>query len=252
MARVTIAPSGTPQTAPHAARGAARLVAVVTGAAALAGVVAGVVIGLLAVWWGGVIAAVGVGGGAWLAFVAPRLRDAEARALELVGPVRRAASPADGRLLNLVEGLAPSAGLARPSVLVIDDAAPNALALGRDGPRGVIVVTAGLLERLDRMQLEAVVAHLLVQIRDKFSADATLSLAFRPSRRPDPIPFAVADSSAVSLTRYPPALAGALDAVAAAGPVAPKRSSPVLGPVWLVPPGDAEGAAVRVEVLRGL
>jgi len=252
MARVTIAPAGVPQTAPHAPLVAARLKAAVTAGVAGAGVVAGVVVGLVAVWWAGAIAAAGVAAGAWLALVAPRLRTAEDRAVQLVGPVRRAVTPGDARVLNLVEGLAPTAGLARPAVLIVDDGAPNALALGRDGPRGVIVVTTGLLERLDRMQLEAVVAHLLVQIRDGFSAAATLSLAFRPSRRPEPIPFAVADSSAVSLTRYPPALAAALDTIASAGPVAPKGSSPVLTPVWLVPPGDAAGAAARVDALRGL
>ena len=116
----------------------------------------------------------------------------------------------------------------------------------------MIVVTTGLVRRLDRMQLEAVVADLLVQIRDGFSAAATLSLAFRPSRPPAAVPFAIADSRAVTLTRYPPALAGAIDVMAAGGPSAPRRSSPVLGPLWLVPPGDPAGAADRAEALRAL
>jgi hypothetical protein len=115
-----------------------------------------------------------------------------------------------------------------------------------------VVVTTGLLARLDRMELEGVVADLLVQIRDGFSAGATLSLAFRPSRPPVGVPFAAVDSRAVTLTRYPPGLAAAIEAMAAAGPAAPRGSSPVLRSLWLAPPGDQEGAAERVEALRGL
>jgi hypothetical protein len=253
MARVTIAPAGVPQAAPRAARdAAARVMAVVIGAVVAVALVVGVVLGLLVAWWAGIIAAAAAGGAAWFGLVAPRLRAAESRAVELLGPTRPAALPRDARVLNLVEGLAPGAGLARPTVLVIDDDAPNALALGRDPRRGVVVVTAGLLSTLDRMQLEAIVAHLLVQVRDGLGAAATLSLAFRPSRAPAAMPMAAADTAAVALTRYPPALAAALDAVAAAGPAAPRGSSPVLGPLWLVPPGDRAGAAARVEALRGL
>jgi hypothetical protein len=58
--------------------------------------------------------------------------------------------------------------------------------------------------------------------------------------------------AAVSLTRYPPALASALEAVAGAGPAAPANASPVLAPLWVVPPGDGAGAAARAEALRGL
>jgi len=252
MARVTVA-AGLPQAAADpGGRAARRLTATVLALVLGGALVVGLVVGLLAAWWAGIAAAVAMGGGCWLAVVVPRLRAAEARALELVGPTRAAGPRTDARLLNLVEGLAPGAGLPRPAVLVVDDDAPNALALGRDGRRGVVVLTSGLLDRLDRMQLEAVVAHLLVQIRDGFSAGATVSLAFRPSRLPAAVPLAVTDSRAVTLTRYPPALASAIEVIAAAGPVAPRRSAAVLGPLWVVPPGDREGAAERVEALRGL
>jgi len=224
----------------------------VIGVVGAVAIVVGAVVGLVAVWWAGIAAAACVGGAAWAALVRPRLRTAEARAAELLGPTRAADPRGDTRLLNLVDGLAPGAGLARPTVLVIDDAAANAMALGRDARRGVIVVTSGLLALLDRMQLEAVVADLLVQVRDGFSAAATLSLALRPSRPPPAPPIEVADSRAVTLTRYPPALASALEAISASGPAAPRRSASVLGPLWLVPPGDRAGAAARVDVLRGL
>jgi hypothetical protein len=252
MARVTVA-AAVPEAAADPAAGAARRViafaiALIAGAA----VVIGLIVGLLAAWWAGIVAAVAVAGGLWLGVVAPRLRGAEGRALALVGPTRAADPRGDARLLNLVEGLAPGAGLTRPAVLVIDDEAPNALALGRDGRRGVIVVSTGLLDRLDRMQLEAVIAHLLVQIRDGTSAGATVSLAFRPSRPPAAAPLEATDSRAVTLTRYPPALASAIEVLAAAGPVAPRHASPVLAPLWVVPPGDPGAAAERVDALRGL
>jgi Zn-dependent protease with chaperone function len=252
MARVTITSVTAPEGATHVARAAARLVATATATVVGAGGAVGLVVGFLAVWWGGIIAALATAGGLWLGLVAPRLRTAEGRAAGLVGPSRAAGPQDEARLLNLVEGLAPGAGLPRPRVLVVDDDAPNALAFGRDGRRGIVVLTTGLLGRLDRMQLEAVVAHLLVQIRDGFSATATMSLAFRPSRPAPPLPFAVVDSKAVTLTRYPPALASALETVAAAGPAAPRRASPVLGPVWLEPPGDHDAAAARIEALRAL
>jgi Zn-dependent protease with chaperone function len=252
MARVSVA-AGVPQVAADAgARAAGRLLAAAIAVVAGVAVAIGLVVGLLAVWWAGIAAAAGVGGAAWLALIAPRLRSAEARAVELVGPSRPADPRTEARLLNLVEGLAPGAGLPRPAVFVVDDDAPNALALGRDGRRGVIVVTTGLLTTLDRMQLEAVVALLLVQIRDGFSSAATMSLAFRPSRLPPPVPFAIADSRAVTLTRFPPALASALESVAAAGPAVPRRAAAVLRPLWLAPPGDTQAAAERVEALRGL
>ena len=82
-------------------------------------------------------------------------------------------APAEARLLNLVEGLAPVAGVARPHCVVLDDPAPNALALGRDARHGCIVVTSGLLRSLSRMELEGVVARALVDIRDGTTAAPT-------------------------------------------------------------------------------
>jgi hypothetical protein len=228
---------------------------VLTGVAATvvgAALVAGVVAWLAVAWWAGLAVAVAVSSGAWLGLVAPRIRSAEARAVRLLGPSRPADPRAEARLLNLVEGLSPGAGLARPRVLVIDDTAPNALALGRDGPRGCVVATTGLLAVLDRMQLEGVVADLLVQVRDGLSAGPTLSLAFRPGRQPERPPLALADAAAVTLTRYPPGLSSALQVLVAAGPAAPAAASPVLGPLWLAPPGDGAGVAARIATLEEL
>jgi hypothetical protein len=226
-----------------------------TGAvAAVAGVavVAGVIVAVVAAWWAGLAIAVLVGAGVGLGGVAPRVRHAEERAVRLLGPTRPADPRAEARLLNLVEGLSPGAGLARPRVLVIDDPAPNALALGRDGPRGCVVATTGLLAALDRMQLEGVVADLLVQVRDGLVAGPTVSLGLRPGQAPAEPPIASADAAAVTLTRYPPGLASALQILLAAGPAAPASASPVLRPLWIAVPNDAAGLAARIATLQEL
>lgn len=62
-------------------------------------------------------------------------------------------------LHNIVENLAITAGLPKPSVWIIPDTAPNAFATGRDAKHASIAVTSGLLAVLDRAELEGVVAH---------------------------------------------------------------------------------------------
>ena len=80
------------------------------------------------------------------------------------------AKPADPeqykRLHNLVEGLCIASGLPKPRVFVVDDPAPNAFATGRDPKHAAIAVTTGLLEKMNRVELEAVVAHELSHIRN--------------------------------------------------------------------------------------
>ena len=63
------------------------------------------------------------------------------------------------QLINLVEGLAIAAGLPVPRLYTIDDTAPNAFATGRDPKHAAIAVTTGLLEKLDKLELEGVLAH---------------------------------------------------------------------------------------------
>jgi heat shock protein HtpX len=62
-------------------------------------------------------------------------------------------------LVNSVEGLAIAAGLPAPRIYLIDDTAPNAFATGRDPAHAAIAVTRGLVQKLDRLELEGVVAH---------------------------------------------------------------------------------------------
>ncbi|MBI4885021.1 MAG: M48 family metallopeptidase [Actinobacteria bacterium] len=79
----------------------------------------------------------------------------------------RPADPAQyQRLHNLVEGLCIASGLPKPAVYLIDDPAPNAFATGRDPKHAAIAVTTGLLEKLNRVELEGVLAHELSHIRN--------------------------------------------------------------------------------------
>ena len=70
-------------------------------------------------------------------------------------------------LYRLVENLAITAGLPLPKIYIINEAQPNAFATGRDKNHAVVAVTRGLLERLDKTELEGVIAHELSHIGNK-------------------------------------------------------------------------------------
>jgi heat shock protein HtpX len=80
------------------------------------------------------------------------------------------AKPADEiqyrRYHNLVEGLCIAAGLPKPRLYVVDDPAPNAFATGRNPKHAAIAVTTGLLEKMNRVELEGVLAHELSHIKN--------------------------------------------------------------------------------------
>jgi heat shock protein HtpX len=89
----------------------------------------------------------------------------------------RPASPDEyQRLHNLVEGLCIAGGLPKPGVYIIDDPAPNAFATGRNPNHAAIAVTTGLLEKLNRVELEGVVAHELSHIRNYDILVSTLAV----------------------------------------------------------------------------
>ena len=78
------------------------------------------------------------------------------------------ADPNEFRELHrIVENLAITAGLPKPRVYIINDPAPNAFAAGRNPQHAVVSVTTGLLERLDRSELEGVIAHELSHIGNR-------------------------------------------------------------------------------------
>ncbi|MGA0184907.1 MAG: M48 family metalloprotease [Ilumatobacteraceae bacterium] len=90
------------------------------------------------------------------------------------------AHPADEvtykRLHNLVEGLCIASGLPKPKVYVIDDPAPNAFATGRNPKHAAIAVTTGLLDAMNRVELEGVVAHELSHIKNYDILVSTLAV----------------------------------------------------------------------------
>lgn len=72
----------------------------------------------------------------------------------------------DFHFFTVAENLAIAAQIPKPKLYVIDDSAPNAFATGRDPEHAVVCATTGLLEKLDRSELEGVVAHELSHIRN--------------------------------------------------------------------------------------
>jgi len=84
-----------------------------------------------------------------------------------VSGARRVTHAEEPQLYNVVEEMTIAAGLPQvPAVYILDEASPNALATGRDPQHASIAVTRGLLERLDREELQGVVAHEMSHIRN--------------------------------------------------------------------------------------
>ncbi|HYX21947.1 MAG TPA: M48 family metallopeptidase [Thermoanaerobaculia bacterium] len=109
------------------------------------------------------LGALAVGGfSAWWA-----LREGDKAVLESTAAVPL--DPTDPRqrvLENVVEEMAIAAGMPKPAIYVVPDPDPNAFATGAGPERSSIAVTRGLLERLDRDELQAVVAHEMSHVRN--------------------------------------------------------------------------------------
>jgi heat shock protein HtpX len=70
------------------------------------------------------------------------------------------------QLMNVVQEIALAANVPMPKVYVIDDTAPNAFATGRDPKHASVAITTGLLQKLDREELQGVMAHELGHVRN--------------------------------------------------------------------------------------
>ncbi len=130
-------------------------------------------------------------------------------ALRSVKAVR--ARPEDEpRLANIAAGLARDIGIRPPALYVIDAGGPNAIACIARGP--AVAVTKSLLDGYTRTELEAVVAHSLVRLASGTIERATLGVALGPFGTRSLPPVGRADDvHACALTRYPPALANAVE-----------------------------------------
>ncbi|MCC7552232.1 M48 family metallopeptidase [Candidatus Micrarchaeota archaeon] len=72
----------------------------------------------------------------------------------------------DAYIVNTVEGLSLSVGIPTPEVYIIEDPNPNAFATGKDPKNSAIAVTRGLLNIMDRQELEGVLAHEMAHIKN--------------------------------------------------------------------------------------
>lgn len=179
----------------------------------------------------------------------------------------RAADPTvDARLCNLVDGLATTAGVRPPRVFVVESTGLNALAAGTSSARGFMAVTSGLLAELERIELEAVVAEQLWRIRhDQVLPGTVLAATFGIGRALglervalESDADAVADQGAITLTRYPPALASALEKIDSKGATVQQQPA-YIAHLWLADPRPSPPPtrgrlplAERTEALREL
>jgi len=85
-------------------------------------------------------------------------------ALTRARPIEKSDNP---ELYRIVENLCITAGLPFPKIYILDEAQPNAFATGRDKNHAVIAVTQGLLEKMEKTELEGVIAHELSHIGNK-------------------------------------------------------------------------------------
>jgi heat shock protein HtpX len=256
-----------------------RAVSLVLALAASVGIVVGLLLLLvvapvvaLAV---AVLAAVAVGAACWWG--------SEPFARRLI-KARPADPTKDARLINLVEGLCLNAGLPQPALYVAQDDGMNALTIGRDPKRASLVVTQGLLDRLSRIELEALLAHELSHIKSYDTLPATVAVALfgvlgAPARAISSgtglrafagyllLPLSalagfglqhavgghreeIADLSGVSLTRYPPAMITALEKLQG-GRTTLRQGSAATAHLWLGTP-MASPPAVRAAWLGRL
>lgn len=99
--------------------------------------------------------------------------DKIALALHRARPVELKSNP---ELYRILENLTIAAGLPMPKFYVIQDPVPNAFATGRNPQHAVVCATSGLLERLDRSELEGVLAHELSHIGNRDMLVSTVAV----------------------------------------------------------------------------
>ena len=80
---------------------------------------------------------------------------------------REVTAEQEPRLHNVVEGLAIAAGTPKPRVYIVPEQAPNAFATGRDPDHSSIAVTQGLLDMMNRVELEGVIGHEMSHVVDR-------------------------------------------------------------------------------------
>lgn len=203
---------------------------------------------------------------------AVRARDIEGRVAVRLGA--RPIDPADQpRFAGLVESMSMAVGVRPPRLHVIDDPAANAVVWGTGPGHACIAATTGLLDDIDRIELEAVVAHLLSGVRDgAVEAHTVLTAFFGPLAEgpfrsvfgrlidapEDDRRIVLADLDGVRATQYPPGAVAALERLASRSTFVTRSPGP-LQPLWLAAPSEPRPGdpfavhpplADRIDLLR--
>lgn len=240
-------------------------------------VVVGVIVGLVATWWIGLVAAM-----LSAALIAVLLPKSASAGLDTVFGARTAPEAEFPRYHNLIEGLAIGSGSAIPDLRVVDEPLPN-LAVYGPPDDGVVVATTGLLEHLDRVELEGVLAEAFVRLRShdaELGAQAAMLVCGplvrngprRPGRLMGYVSFLaswraarlhrvlgdqrefLSDLGAVDMTRYPPGLGSALEKMEAMG-TGVASATWGTGHLWLADPfveaAETDTAAFQLNTLFG-
>ena len=164
------------------------------------------------------------------------------------------------RVTSTVENLSLASGIAQPEVMVIDTPACNVAVIS--GRQDTLVVTTGLLETLNLLEMEGVVAHALSKLSTGAMKYGTLAASAKPFITNGQIETArrwgiaeagvvTYDISGVGLTRYPPGLRSALEQMV--GVSTEISGAQALGDAWFVPPtADKADIGHRIEVLGEL
>lgn len=166
------------------------------------------------------------------------------------------------RLESLVASLCASHGITEPKLHVVDSQAPDSAVVGR-AKQTHLVITTGALQKLDRLQLEVVVARQLAQLNSGVHAATTLA-SVGPLLGPaaelirrgqlDGQRLALTDVQGVLMTRYPPALVGAFEQAGRGSGVSCTRANRHL---WMIgplegTPGVQPRLQDRIDALREL
>ena len=145
--------------------------------------------------------------------------------------------------MNLVEGLASDVGMVPPKAWIVESSETNAFSVWNRG--GNVAVTRGLLDSSTRTETEAVVAHCLARLRDEKGAPTYRAALAGLGLGSSETNASYLDARAVAVTRYPPALAAAVE-----------KASPRSGAgasLWFVGEGKAgDSQAARAAALRDL
>jgi len=169
--------------------------------------------------------------------------------LELVG-ARDADEVAQARFFNIVDGLSVVVGVQKPQLYVVDSAFPIAMATSSLKGNSCLVVSTGLGELMDRVETEAVVAHLMTRLRNTDIATRTFLLSLTSvlsriglgaigrwisQRYMSQQAILIADIATCQITRYPPALVSALQKLSKNSNFAISDNKKLTSSLWFTP-----------------